>query len=77
MYYTYFLFRRKYSTSETGTYCSYDIAVYGPLYRRPVKVVRDVSTDGCLVFQMITAFNENSLSPVHLLDAIEDFLSLE
>ena len=75
--YTYFLFRRKYYTPETGTYYSYDIVAYGPLYRAPVLVVRDVSTDGCLVFRMITAFNESALSPVHLMDAIQDFLSLE
>ena len=77
MYYTYFLFRRKYSTPETGTYFGYDIAVYGPLYRGPVQVVRDVSTDGDLVFRIITAFNESALSPDHLMDAIQDFLSLE
>ena len=77
MNYTHFMFRRRYSTPEAGTYYSYDVAVYGPLYRRPVKVVWDVSTNGELVFRMITAFNEGALSPVHLLDAIQDFLSLE
>ena len=46
MYYTYFMFRRRYSTPEAGTYYSYDITVYGPLYRRPVKIVWDVSTNG-------------------------------
>ena len=77
MYYTYFLFRRKYSTPETVSYFGYDIAVYGPLYRRPVKVVRDVSTDGDLVFRMIMALNKYALSPIHLMDAIQDFLSME
>lgn len=76
-YFTYFMFRRKYSTPETGTYYSYDIAVYGPLYRGPVQVVRDVSTDGDLVFWMITLFNEKGLSPEHLIDAVQDFLNLE
>ena len=77
MSYTYFMFQRKNSIPEIDTYYSYDIAVYGPLYRGPVQVVRDVSTDGDLVFRMITAFNENSLSPEHLSDAIQDFLNLE
>ena len=77
MYYTYFAFRRKYSSPETGTYFGYDIAVYGPLYRGPVQVVRDISTDGDLIFQMITLFNEKSLSPIHFLDAVQDFLNLE
>ena len=77
MYYTYFAFKRKYSAPETGAYYSFDIAVYGPLYRRPVQVVRDVTTDGELMFRMITAFNESALSPVHLMDAIQDFLSME
>lgn len=77
MYHTYFMFQRKYSTPEAGTYYSYDIVVYGPLYRRPVRVVRDVSTNGELIFRMITLFNEKGLSPIHLLDAIQDFLSME
>lgn len=77
MSYTYFMFQRKNSTPEIGTYYSYDIAVYGPLYRGPVQVVRGVSTDGDLVFRMITAFNENALSPEHLTDAVQDFLNLE
>lgn len=77
MYYTYFMFRRQYSTPEAGTYYSYDIAVYGLLYRRPVKIVWDVSTNGELVFQMIIAFNESALSPVHLMDAVQDFLNME
>ena len=76
-YFTYFMFKRRYSTPETGTYYSYDIVVYGPLYRRPVKIVRDVSTNGELVCRMITAFNESALSPDHLMDAIQAFLSLE
>ena len=77
MHYTYFMFQRKYSTPETGTYYSYDIAVYGPLYRGPVQVVRGVSADGDLVFRMITAFNEKGLLPEHLIDAVQDFLNLE
>ena len=77
MYYTYFPFKQKYSTPETGAYFGYDIAVYGPLYRRPVQIVRDMSTNGELIFRMITLFNEKALSPIHLLDAIQDFLSLE
>ena len=74
---TYFMFQRKNSTLEIDTYYSYDIVVYGALYRRPLQVIRDVSTDGELVFRMITLFNEKGLSPIHLLNAIQDFLSLE
>ena len=77
MYYTYFPLKRKYCTPDTGEYCGCDIAVYGPLYRRPVMVIRDVSTNGELIFRMITLFNEKALSPIHLLDAIQDFLSME
>ena len=76
-YFTYFMFRRKYSTPETGTYYSYDLVVYGLFYRGPVQVVRDVSTDGDLVFQMMTLFNEKGLSPIHFLDAVQDFLNME
>ena len=76
-YFTYFMFKRRYSTPEAGTYCGYDIVVYGPLYRRPVRVVRDVSTDGELVFRMIAAFNEIALPPDYLMDAIQNFLNLE
>ena len=76
-YFTYFMFKRRYSTPETGTYYSYDIVAYGPLYRNPVQVVRDVSTDGDLVFRMITAFNEKGLLPERLTDAVQDFLNLE
>ena len=77
MYFTYFPFKRRYRTPDTGEYFGYDIAVYGSLYRRPVQIVRDVSANGELIFRIIVAFNENSLSPIHLLDAIQDFLSLE
>ena len=77
MYHTYFMFQRRYRIPETGVYYSYDIVVYGPLYRGPIQIVRDVSTDGDLVFRMITTFNENHLLPEHLMDAIQDFLSTE
>ena len=75
--YTYFMFKRRYGSPETGTYYSYDIVVYGPLYRRPVQIVRDVSTDGELVFRMITLFNEKGLSPEHLIEAVQGFLNME
>lgn len=71
---SYFMFRRKKYTPEIGTYYSYDIVVYGSLYRGPVQIIRDVSTDVELVFRMVWAFNRYSLSPLHLKDAILDML---
>lgn len=76
MYYTYFMFRRKYSAPEIGTYYSCDIVVYGPLYRGPVRIVRDVSTNSELVRRMVTAFNEKHLPPDQLTDAIIDFFDM-
>ena len=76
MYYTYFMFKRRYKAPETGTYYSYDIVAYGPLYLGPVQVVRDVSTDARLVHRMVQTFNRSQLPPDQLEDAIQDFLSL-
>lgn len=71
---SYFMFRRKKYTPEIGAYYSYDIAVYGPLYREPAQIIRDVSTNAELVFRMVWAFNQYNLSPLHLKDAILDML---
>lgn len=70
---TYFMFRRKYSSPEIGTYYSYEIAVYGHLFLPPVRVIRDVSPNAGLVAKMITEFNRNQLPPDQLEDAIIDF----
>ena len=75
--YTYFMFRRRYRTPETGTYYSYEISVYGHLFLPPVRVIRDVSPDAQLVARMVKAFNRDHLPPDQLEDAIDDFLSLK
>ena len=50
---TYFMFWRKASAPELGTYHTYDIAAYGDLWRDPLAVVRDAALDGELVLRMV------------------------
>lgn len=71
---TYFMFRRKVNAPELGEYHTFDIAVYGDLWRDPLTVIRDVTLDGELAFRMIQTFNGCNLSPIHLKDAILDML---
>ena len=71
---TYFMFRRKANAPELGEYHTFDIAVYGDLWREPLAVIRDVALDGDIAFRMIQTFNECNLSPIHLKDAILDML---
>lgn len=71
---TYFMFRRKANAPELGEYYTFDIAVYGDLWRKPLAVIRDVAQDGDLAFRMIQTFNRCHLSPIHLKDAILDML---
>ena len=71
---TYFMFRRKASVPELGEYHTFDIAVYGDLWREPLAVIRDVALDGELALRMIQTFNGCNLSPIHLKDAILDML---
>lgn len=73
MYYTYFMFRKKYNVPGTGTHYSYDIVAYGPLYLGPVQVVQDVSPDAHLVARMVKAFNRIQIPPDQLEAAIRDF----
>ena len=71
---TYFMFRRKANAPELGEYHTFDIAVYGDLWREPLVVIRDVALDGELAFRMIQACNRCNLSPIHLKDVILDML---
>lgn len=71
---TYFMFRRKANAPELGEYHTFDIAVYGQLWREPVTVLQDVALDGDLVFRMVRTFNRCHLSPLHLKDAVLDML---
>lgn len=71
---TYFMFPQKMYAPEIGAYNTYSIAVYGFLHEPPIRIVRDVSPDGELVFCMTQAFNRHKLSPLHLLNAIQDML---
>ena len=74
MFITYFMFRRNANAPELGAYRTYDIAVYGDLWREPLAVLRDVALDGDLVFRMIQAFNRCHLNPIHLKAAVLDML---
>ena len=71
---TYFIAPGKTHCPEAGEYKTYGIAAFRHLGNLPILVVRDVSTNGDLVFHMTRAFNRHKLSPIHLMDAIEDML---
>lgn len=71
---TYFMFRRKTNAPDLGEYHTFDIAVYGDLWREPLAVIRDVALDGDLAFRMIQTFNRRHLSSIHLKDVILDML---
>jgi len=71
---TYFMIPEKRNAPDLGTYRTYNIAAYGKMYRPPVAVVRDVSTDAELVVRMVCAFTRNELDPIHLKDAVLDML---
>lgn len=63
---TYFAFRRNAYKPEIGKYRTFDIVAYGYLWRAPIAILMDVSSDWNLVFSMIQAFNQYHLDPIHL-----------
>lgn len=71
---SYFMFQSEKNAPGGSTYHSYDIVVYDRLTKKPVQILRDVSTDAELVFRMVRAFNKYSLDPIHLKDAVLDML---
>lgn len=70
----YFMFSKKRSAPEIGTYRSYDIVAYDRLIDGPAAIIRDVTPDGDLAYRMVEAFNRLDLSPVHLKDVVLDML---
>lgn len=56
-----------------GDYITYGITVYdGP---HKVALVSDVSTRFSFVFSLCIKFTAHQLSPMHLMDVLEDILS--
>lgn len=65
-----------FSHPDIGHYTSYGIKIFrvshGKLHE--LKTVSDVSTNEALVKQLATLCTRGQLSPIHLMDVIEDFL---
>lgn len=57
-----------------GTFVSYDIAAYDSFVRDIVQTAWDVTSDRNLALRMVERFNRYQLSPIHLIDAIQDML---
>lgn len=57
-----------------GTYTSYDIAAYDCFARDIVQIVWDVTSDRNLALRIVGKLNRYQLSPIHLLDVIQDTL---
>ncbi len=68
----YQLFVQKEYDRANGFYGSYGISVLenGTL----IQIVRDLSPDRSAVERLVSVFNENALDPVHLTQAVEEFL---
>jgi hypothetical protein len=63
-------------SAELGGYDTYGLlaASTEPDGRGAVKLLHDVSPDGETVRSMAEKFTKHQLSPVHLLDVVEDML---
>ena len=59
--------------SEYGAYVTYGVTAY--FRGKVVCTVEDVSLDIKKVEQLVKHFNEEQLSPAHLEEAIENYLS--
>lgn len=59
---------------EIGTYVSYDLAAYDCFERDIVSVVRDVTADRKTALHIVEKLNRYQLSPIHLIDVIQDML---
>ena len=70
----YFMFLRKRTAPEIGSYHSYDIVAYDRIIDGPVAIIRDVTPDGDLAFRMVELFNRLDLSLIHLKDVVLDML---
>lgn len=65
----YIIFKQQ-STLDPNVY------TYGIKHQTEDCFVCDISTDEYIVSHMCDVFNQNDLSPVHLKDAVEDFLAV-
>lgn len=59
---------------EIGTYVSYDIAAYDCFERDIVSVIWDVTADRKTALHIVEKLNRYQLSPIHLIDVIQDML---
>lgn len=64
------------ATYDCDKYTAYGIEVVSKCENRPTvyDAVSDISTEKYQVAEMVEKFNECELSPIHLMDAIEDML---
>lgn len=61
-------------SNEIGDYLSFGLILKDENGRELVKI-SDISTDEAFITEMCQLFNIHQLSPIHLLDVIEDFLN--
>ena len=59
---------------EIGTYVSYDLAAYDCFKHDMVSIIRDVTSDRKTALHIVEKFNRYQLSPIHLIDIIQDML---
>lgn len=68
----YILFTENKYSSGCGFYITYGIIVFEDNVH--IRTVKDISADKEKVKKLIDSFNENELSPIHLSQAVEEFL---
>lgn len=71
---TYFILPHKAYSPELGHYKSYGIAAYGYINTSPIEIIKDISTNGDLVFYMVWMLNKHRISTLHFKDTILDML---
>lgn len=64
------------ATYDCDKYTAYGIQVVSKFENKPIvySTVSDISTERVQVAEMVEKFNDFELSPIHLMDAIEDML---
>ncbi len=72
--YRYVPFAEVFYSNDIGKYRSFGI-IANDMSGREVARVSDISVDEIFVNELCRRFNANQLSPIHLLDVIEDALS--
>lgn len=72
----YLPFENAVSSPYIGTYCTFDLHVlqsWGD-FEEEVMLMPDISTDFSFVLRLSALLARKQLSPIHLLDAMEDLL---